>query len=273
MVRLNILVSLIIVGVFGFFWAIPVYALVVGSIKNLQEVMGTPVLSPPLNIDLNTVLSVFSELRDPLVNTIIVVVPVAFVSTMLGSLAAYSIYRRTGSIGDTLMLLIAISTYIPYQALLVPLVEFIKILGLYDTLPGLVLAFLIYYSPMAALLMVIFMTAIPRDMVEAALIDGAGEIRIFRRIVLPLLGPGLTSTIIFILIMVWNNFYIPLIMTRGYEKYITLKIFSYVGQSGTLYNQMFAAALIGSLPPLLIFILLGRYFIRGLLVLGTGARG
>ncbi len=273
MARLSMIIALTITGVFSLIWVIPVYALIVGSVKSLQEVMGAPVLSPPSNIDLGTILNVLMELRGPLINTAIVVLPVAFIATLLGSLAAYSIYRRSGGVSDAVMLLIAISTYIPYQTLLVPLVELVKSLGLYDTLAGLALAFLIYYSPMAALLMFIFLTAIPRDLVEAALVDGAGEVRIFRRVVLPLLGPGLASTIIFILIMTWNNFYMPLILMRGYEKHITLKIFSYVGQSGTLYNQMFAAALIGSLPPLLIFMLLGRYFIRGLLVLGTGARG
>jgi len=144
---------------------------------------------------------------------------------------------------------------------------------MYNTIPGVIFGFMIYYTPMAALLMYIFMTAIPKDVVEAALVDGADEWTIFRKVVFPLLGPAITSTVIFILIMTWNNFFIPLILTRGYEKHITLKIFSYVGQSGTFYNKMFAAALLGSLPPLIIFMFLGRYFIRGLLVLGAGTKG
>ncbi len=273
MPRLSTVTASIIIALFGLVWFMPVYALIVGSLKSLKEVMGTPVLSPPESIDTSTLAKVFWELRGPLLNTSIIVIPTAFVSALIGSLAAYAIYRRGGKISDAIMLLIAISTYIPYHVILVPLVQFTKTLGLYDTLPGVMFGFLIYYTPMAALLMYIFITAIPRDVIEAALVDGAGEWRILRRVVLPLLGPGITSTIIFILIMTWNNFFIPLILTRGYEKHITLKIFSYVGQSGTLYNQMFAAALIGSIPPLIVFIFLGRYFIKGLLVLGTGAKG
>ncbi|MET1101386.1 MAG: glucose ABC transporter permease GlcU [Pyrodictiaceae archaeon] len=271
--RLNILVASIIIVLLGIAWFLPVYALIVGSLKSLREVMGTPVLSPPSNIDFSTIVSVFNDMKEVMLNTSIIVIPAAFLSAFIGALAAYAIYRRVGRLSDTIMLLIAISTYIPYHVILVPLVQFTRALGLYDTLPGVMLGFMIYYTPMAALLMYIFMTAIPKDVIEAALIDGAGEWRILRRVVLPLLGPGLTSTIIFVLIMTWNNFFIPLILTRGYEKHITLKIFSYVGQSGTLYNQMFAAALLGSIPPLIIFVFLGRYFIRGLLVLGTGAKG
>ncbi len=271
--RLNIVVASLIIILFGIIWILPVYSLVIDSLKSLHEVMGTSVLSPPRHIDLSNLALVAKELSKPLANTTIIVIPTAFIAAFIGTLAAYAIYRRSGGLSDSLMLIIAIATYIPYQVILVPLVQFTKALGIYNTLPGVMFGFLVYYTPMAALLMYIFMTALPRDVVEAALVDGADEWTIFRRVVLPLLGPAITSTIIFILIMTWNNFFIPLILTRGYDKHITLKIFSYVGQSGTFYNKMFAAALIGSLPPLVIFIFLGRYFIRGLLVLGAGTKG
>ncbi len=271
--RLNLIVAIIVVILFGIVWFIPVYSLIVGSIKTLAEVMGTPVIYPPTQLSLSTLMKVFNQLKTPLINTAVVVIPTSVIATLIGTATAYAIHRRADKLSDTIMLLIAISTYIPYQSILVPLVHVIKSLGLYNTLPGIMVGFLIYYTPMAALLMVIFLTSIPKDLIEAAVVDGASDFRVFRKVVLPLLGPGIASTIVFILIMTWNNFFMPLILTRGYDKHITLKIFSYVGQSGTLYNQMFAAALIGSLPPLIVFIFLGRYFIRGLLMLGTGAKG
>ncbi len=271
--RLNLIVAIVVVVVFGIVWFIPVYSLIVGSIKTLAEVMGTPVIYPPTQLSLSTLVKVFNQLKTPLINTAVVVIPTSVIATLIGTATAYAIHRRADKLSDTIMLLIAISTYIPYQSILVPLVHVIKALRLYNTLPGIMVGFLIYYTPMAALLMVIFLTSIPKDLIEAAVVDGASDFRVFRKVVLPLLGPGIASTIVFILIMTWNNFFMPLILTRGYDKHITLKIFSYVGQSGTLYNQMFAAALIGSLPPLIVFIFLGRYFIRGLLMLGTGAKG
>ncbi|MEB3780061.1 MAG: carbohydrate ABC transporter permease [Desulfurococcales archaeon] len=271
--ELRLLAASLIIIVVGVLWIIPMYSLLAGSLKSLAEVQGTPVLSPPARPSLEAVRKVSLELRDPIINTVLIVVPVALVSTLLGSAAAYAIYRRMDRVSDTIMVLIAIATYIPYHAILVPLINLIKGLGLYDTLPGIALALLVYYTPMAALLMVIFISAIPRFYIEAAMVDGAGDSRIYRRVVLPLLGPGITSTMIFILIMTWNNFFIPLMLSRGYEKYITLKIFSYVGQSGTLYNEMFAASLIGSLPPLIIFLAMGRYFIKGLQAFGGGVKG
>ncbi|MCY0868565.1 MAG: carbohydrate ABC transporter permease [Desulfurococcus sp.] len=268
----NQVVASLIIAVFGILWIIPVYSLISGSLKSLAEVQGTPVLSPPMNPSLETLVKVAGELETPIINTVLVVVPVAGASTFLGALAAYAIYRRMDKLSNTIMIAIAIATYIPYQAILVPLIRLVRSLGLYNTLPGLAVAFMTYYTPMAALLMVIFISAVPRFYVEAAMVDGAWDLRIFRKVVLPLLGPGLTSTMIFLLIMTWNNFYIPLMTTLGYEKHITLKIFSYVGQSGNLYNEMFAAALIGSLPPLIVFIALGRYFIRGLQAYGGGVK-
>jgi len=257
-------------------WMFPVYTIVVGALKSLGDVLSSPAFTPPKSIDLSTIAKVLSEMSEPMINTISTVIPVAMIATFIGSLGAYSIYRRFDKISDITVILIAIATYIPYQAILIPIVNLFRTLEIYtnlklfDTLPGLALGFTIYYTPMATLLMTIFITAIPKDYIEAALVDGAGEFKIYRRCVLPLLGPGLVSTFIFILIMTWNNFFIPLVLTRGYDKHVTLKIFSYVGQSGSLYNEMFAASLIGSIPPLIVFILLGRYFIRGLIALGTG---
>jgi glucose/arabinose transport system permease protein len=94
---------------------------------------------------------------------------------------------------------------------------------------GAFLAFIIFYTLIASLLLTIFVSSIPKELINAAEVDGASELTIFRKIVLPLLGPGLTSTIVFIVIQAWNNFFIPLILVRGYEKHVTLKVYSYIG--------------------------------------------
>jgi len=277
-VRLNVLTATIIMAVLGFIWAIPVYALIVGSVKSLADALGSPLLAPPREFDPGAVWRAFQLMANAMLNTAIVVIPSAFVATFVGSMAAFAIYLWGGKVADYVPPVIAISTYIPYQALIVPVIMFVKnlegVLGvpLYDTLHGLFLVFLIYFTPMATLLMFIFTNTVPRDLVEAALVDGMKSLQIYRRIILPMTMSGFVATLIFLLINMWNNFFIPLSMTRGYEKHITLKIFSYVGQAGTIYNEMFAAALIGSLPPLIVFIVMGRYFIRGMLAYTGGGR-
>lgn len=276
--RLNVLTATIIMAVLGFIWAIPVYALIVGSVKSLADALGSPLLAPPREFDPGAVWRAFQLMANAMLNTAIVVIPSAFVATFVGSMAAFAIYLWGGKVADYVPPVIAISTYIPYQALIVPVIMFVKnlegVLGvpLYDTLHGLFLVFLIYFTPMATLLMFIFTNTVPRDLVEAALVDGMKPLQIYRRIILPMTMSGFVATLILLLINMWNNFFIPLSMTRGYEKHITLKIFSYVGQAGTIYNEMFAAALIGSLPPLIVFIVMGKYFIRGMLAYTGGGR-
>lgn len=276
--RRNILFATIIVVALGVAWIIPLYALLVGSIKSLADAMGSPLLDPPRELDLDTLARAFRTLSTAMTNTAVIVIPCAFISVLLGSIAAFGIYLKGGRVADFVPPLIAITTYIPYQALIVPLVSIIRELErtlgvtIYDTLHGIFLVFLLYYTPMATLLMFIFTNNLPRELIEASLVDGMGPLTAYRRVALPLLSPGFVAATIFILINMWNNFFIPLSMSRGYEKHITLRIFGYVGQAGTIYNEMFAAALIGSLPPLIIFVVLSRYFVRGLMAFTGGGR-
>ncbi|MEM5833405.1 MAG: carbohydrate ABC transporter permease [Candidatus Aenigmatarchaeota archaeon] len=277
-IRRNILVAVITITLLGFIWIIPLYALIVGSVKSLADAMGSPLLDLPRELDAGTLYRAFNILSTAMQNTAVVVIPAAFISVFLGSVAAFGIYLKGGRVADYLPPLIAITTYIPYQALIVPLISIIRELEktlnvvLYDTLHGMFLVFLLYYTPMATLLMFIFTNNLPRELIEASLVDGMSPFKAYRRVALPLLSPGFVAALIFILINMWNNFFIPLSMTRGYEKHITLRIFSYVGQAGTIYNEMFAAALIGSLPPLVVFIVLSRYFVRGLMAFTGGGR-
>ncbi len=276
--KLNILIASIVLILFGLFWAIPLYALIIGSVKSLADAMGSPLLDLPKELDMGAIVRAFNLLINAIINTAAVTIPASFVAVLLGSLAAFAIYLRSGPIADYVPPLIAITTYIPYQALIVPLISLIRQietifkLPLYDTLHGLFMVFLIYFTPMATLLMFIFMNNLPREIIEAALTDGMKPLVVYRRVALPLLSPGFVATLIFILIQMWNNFFIPLSMTRGYEKHVTLKTFGYVGEMGTIYNEMFAAAAISSLPPLLIFLFLGKYFVRGLLTFTGGGR-
>jgi len=264
--------AFIIITVIGILWAIPLYVLIIGSLKDVREVLTTPIFLPPSKPNLNTFFITIDSMLEALMNTSLEVLPAATISAILGSLSAYAFYRYTSKIKDIILIVIAIATYIPYQSVMVPLAIFIRSLGFYDTIWGVLLAFIIFYTPIASLLLTIFVSSIPKELINAAEVDGASELTIFRKIVLPLLGPGLTSTIVFIVIQAWNNFFIPLILVRGYEKHVTLKVYSYIGQSGNLYNEMFSAALIASIPPLIVFIAMGKYFIRGLLTLSVGGR-
>lgn len=262
-------------------WLIPVYAMIINGFKSNLEVLSSPVLSPPTSLSLTAYITVFNALAKPLVNSLIVVIPTSFISAFLGSMGAYFFYtlsysfsKLSSAISDVLFSLIALATFIPYQATLIPLTRLIVSMGILDTYIGIIFAMLIFYIPTGALLMSMFVSVIPRSLIEAAKVDGTGDLKIFMKIVFPLSMPGFISTLIFIIIQSWNNFFIPLIIvTTPNMRLVSVAVQSYTGGYGTLYNDTFAAAMLASVIPLAIFIFLGRYFIRGLIALGGGGKG
>lgn len=262
-------------------WLIPVYAMIINGFKSNLEALSSPVLSPPRSFSLTAYITVFNDLAKPLINSLIVVIPTAFISAFLGAMGAYFFYtlsysfsKLSSTISDLLFSLIALATFIPYQATLIPLTRLIVSMGILDTYIGIIFAMLIFYIPTGALLMSMFISVIPRSLIEAAKIDGTGDLKIFMKMVLPLSMPGFISTLIFIIIQSWNNFFIPLILvTTPNMRLVSVAVQSYTGGYGTLYNDTFAAAMIASIVPLAIFIFLGRYFIRGLIALGGGGKG
>ncbi|MEM3353758.1 MAG: glucose ABC transporter permease GlcU [Saccharolobus sp.] len=262
-------------------WLIPVYAMIINGFKSNLEVLSSPVLVPPTSFSISAYVSVFSTLEKPLINSLIVVIPTSLVSAFLGAMGAYFFYslsysfsRFSSALSDFLFSLISLATFIPYQSTLIPLTRLIASTGLLDTYIGIIFAMLIFYIPTGALLMSMFISVIPRSLIEAAKMDGTGDMKIFMKIVFPLSMPGFISTLIFIIIQSWNNFFIPLILvTTPGMRLVSIAVQGYTGGYGTLYNDTFAAAMIASIIPLAIFIFLGRYFIRGLIALGGGGKG
>lgn len=271
----------LVIIIFVVVWLVPIYAMVINGLKSDVAVYTTPVLVPSSSPTLEPFQAVWSSLSRPLLNSLIIVLPVAFIATFLGSMAAYFFYMLSNSfskvssfISNFLFSLISLATFIPYQATLIPLTKLIADMGLLNTYWGLAFAFFIFYMPTGALLMSIFITAIPPRIIEAARLDKGSDWRIFIKLVFPLSLPGFVSTLIFNIIETWNNFFIPLMLTTTPNmRLIPVTVQSFTGGYATLYNETFAAAFIASIVPLGIFIFLGRYFIKGLIALGTGGKG
>ena len=263
----------VILIILGALWLIPAYALLIDGLKTTSGVLATPVLLPAA-FSFGAMHIVIDALSRPILNSLLYVLPVAVISTFVGSLAAYYFYKVTSFLNSTIFTIIAIATFVPYQITLVPLIKMVVSLGIFNSTYGLIFAFLFLYLPTGALLMSIFIAVLPKTTLESARVDGAGDFTVFRRIVVPLTLPGMISTFIFILIETWNNFFIPLVLiSSSSRRTAAVALLSYTGGYGTLYNESFAAAFISSLIPLAIFILLGRYFVRGLMAFGSGAKG
>lgn len=271
--RITAVIKYAVLVLFSIAWLVPAYSMIINSLKTAEGVITTPVLQPA-GFSTGALSVVLSQMSQPLINSIVVVVPVAIISTFIGAMAAYYLYRVTSLFNNVVFTVVAIATFIPYQITLVPLTRLVVQAGIFNTYPGLIFAFLIFYLPTGALLMSIFMAVLPKKTIEAARIDGASDWLIFRRIVWPLVVPGAVSTFMFIVVETWNNFFIPLILTSTPGmRTVSVAVLYYSGGFGSLYNESFAAALIASIVPLIIIVILGRYFIRGFLALGTANKG
>ncbi len=254
-------------------WLIPVYAMLIDGMKSAGGVLTTPILQPT-GLSFTSLIEVSTALELPIVNSLIISVTTATVSTLIGALAAFYFYKGRSWTNNSVFVIIAIATFIPYQITLVPVTEILSTLGLFNTYPGLIFTFVIFHLPGGALLMTIFMSNLPKSIIESARADGAGDWAVFSRVAFPLTLAGAVSTFILTFVEVWNNFFIPLVLTSTPNMYTaSISLLSYTGGYGTLYNDSFAAALVASLIPLLVFVILGRYFMRGFLALGSGSKG
>lgn len=259
--------------IFAVLWLVPIYLMIIDGLKTTSGVLSSPILLPT-GIYLGAFSSVFSALELPMLNSLVIALPTAAISTFIGGMAAYYFYKVNSILNTTLFTIIAVATFIPYEVSIIPLVILLVKLHLFDTYGGLIFSMLVFYLPTGALLMSIFITVLPKTIIESARTDGAGDWSIYSRIVFPLVIPGAISTFIFIFIEAWNNFFIPLVtVSTPTLNTVSLALQFYTGGYGTLYNESFAAALTASLIPLLIFVILGRYFVKGFLALGTGGKG
>ena len=171
-------------------WIFPVYVLVVDSLKTTGSVLTTPILVPA-SATLHSIITVFEALITQFFNSVVIAISTAVISTFIGAMAAYYFYRISSRINDVIFTVIAIATFIPFEVTSVPLDKLLIEIGLFNSIPGLIFSFLIFYLPTGALLMSIFLAVLPKSTIESARIDGANDWTIFSKVVIPLTYPGL----------------------------------------------------------------------------------
>ncbi|MEO8608442.1 MAG: carbohydrate ABC transporter permease [Chloroflexota bacterium] len=198
-------------------------------------------------------------------NSVTLVTNSTILSAVIGSMNGYvlSKWRITGE--RILFPLILLGMFIPYQAILIPLFEFMRDVRLYGGIPGLIIIHTIYGLPITTLIFRNFYVDIPDEMLEAAAIDGAGFWNIYTRIVFPLSVSGFVVVIIWQFTQIWNEFLFAVTMTTGDSEPITVGLAQLAGGEAVKWNLPMAGAVVAALPPIIVYVILSRYFIRGLL--------
>lgn len=183
----------------------------------------------------------------------------------LGSMMSYVLARSKGKFFTFAYLLLLGGMMIPPQVILIPIIKLLRALGLMFTETGLVLYNTGWYIPFTAFIYTGFIRTISKELDESAMMEGANGFQIFWRIIFPILKPPSASVVIFLFLFVWNDFLNPLVLlgsTKGYT--VTTGIYLAVGQFSTNWDQIFALVVLASLPVLIVFLLLQRYFVSGL---------
>ncbi len=257
---------------FAAFYLLPVYLLLATSFKSFEEVSLSRMWDLPRSFSLESFGRAWNGgegvigLSGSFVNSIALVIPATILSCALGSLNGYVLSKWKFPGSNTLFTLILFGMFIPYQSILVPLVETLRQLGLYGSLPGLVLTHVVYGIPITTLIFRNYYVGVPTELVEAGTIDGADFLGIYRHIILPLSVPGFVVVAIWQFTSIWNEFLFGLIITNQPEQRpVTVALQNLSGSQFTQWNVQMAGALLVALPTLLVYIFLGRYFLRGLL--------
>jgi glucose/mannose transport system permease protein len=247
-------------------YLLPVYVLVVTGLKSFNEVSLTQMWDLPSGLHFDSFSDAFEALDSNLANSFRMVIPATIFSCLLGSINGYVLtkWRFRGS--DMVFFLLLFGMFIPYQSVLIPLVKTLQAGHLYGSLEGLVVTHVIYGIPITTLIFRNYYANIPTDLIEAARIDGASIFGIYTRVVFPLSLPGFVVVAIWQFTSIWNDFLFAATVTSNPNlQPVTVALNNLAGSYIVEWNVQMAGALIAALPTLLIYILLGRFFIRGLM--------
>ncbi|GAB4532645.1 MAG: carbohydrate ABC transporter permease [Anaerolineae bacterium] len=197
-------------------------------------------------------------------NSIVISVVTVVLSLLVGVPAAYSLSRRRFKGQGWVMLWVLSSRILPPVGTIIPFyLAFIK-LGLIDTHIGLIIVFLTFNISLVVWIMAAFFDQIPRELDEAAIIDGCSVTGAFTRVVLPLTAPGLATTAIFCFLNAWNNFFYPLVLTRRQAATVPLALTTFLGSYLVDWGAIMAGASLLILPLLIFALLVRRYIVEGL---------
>ncbi len=260
---------------FALFYLLPLYVMGVNSVKPLEEITGGRMMSLPETFTLAPWASAWSTaqigveptgLRPYFINSLLMVVPAVAISTVIGALNGY-VLTKWRFRGDTIIFaLMLFGCFIPFQIVLIPMALVLGKLGLAGSVPGLVLVHVVYGIGFTTLYYRNYYAAFPTELVRAAMIDGAGFFQIFWRIMLPVSGPITVVSVIWQFTNIWNDFLFGASF-GGTSQPMTVALNNLVQSSTGVkeYNVHFAGAILAALPTLIVYVVAGRYFVRGLM--------
>ena len=253
-----------------FLMVVPFVWMAISSIKPEAEVRAVPPTWWPETITLENYESLFTRLDFPtyFFNSIVVALAVTVGNVIFGAMLGYALAKLAFPGKRIVFGLVLGTLMVPGVVTFIPLFVLITNLGMTNTLPGMFLPFLA--APFGVFLMRQFIMGLPDELIQAARIDGAGELRIFFSVILPLCGPALATLGILTFLGSWNNFLWPLVVAQTEDKFtlpVALALYA-VGQNATQYGLLLAGAVVVVIPVIAVFLALQRYIMQGIAMTG-----
>ena len=259
----------------AFFFLGPLYVMVATSLKDAQEIRSGNLLALPHGLNFEAWALAWSGactgvdcngLKPFFWNSVLMTVPAVLISTAWGAMNGYvlSLWRFRGS--EPLFALLLFGVFMPFQVVLLPMSQVLGALGLSSSIGGLVLVHCLAGLASTTLFFRNYYAAVPRELVNAARIDGAGFWQIFWRVVLPMSTPIIMVALIWQFTAIWNDFLFGVAFSGTDSKPITVGLNNLANTSSSVksYNVDMAAAIIAGLPTMALYVLAGQYFVRGL---------
>jgi len=266
------LLAIFVLVLISIVYLMPIYVMVITSLKPIEEINRGNYLIPsavPQWVNYAEVLfgsqRFRSEMFPRMLNSTLISFSVTALAAFFGGLSGYYLSRSRSTLAKILFILIGVGLYLPYQVVIIPLSILMARTGLGQSHAGLIFSYLILNVPLACVLMGTFFLSIPRELEEAAIMDGASRVQTYFQIIAPLSLPAFTSVAIIVFTQVWNEFFLALTLSSRETQTIQVVMAEAKGTTLVLYNLQMAAALIAVAIPMIFFLFLGRYFVRGIL--------
>jgi len=234
------------------------------TLKNYQDVIGGKTIQYQ-DAQGNTITRIGNNLGGAFLNSLAVTIPGTIIPILIAAFAAYGFAWLNFPGRNILFTIIVALLVVPLQIALVPVLQDYVSLGLNGTFLGIWLAHAGFGLPLATYLLFNYISTIPRDLLESAFIDGASNFTIFTRLILPLSVPALASFAIFQFLWLWNDYLVALVFLGEKNKTVTIAVAELVGEKGQDWQLMTSAAFVSMIIPLVVFLGLQRFFVRGLM--------
>jgi len=265
----------VLLGLFAVYYLLPLFVMITTSLKSLEEIRTGSLVALPREVTFDAWKTAWSGactgiqcegLRPYFWNSVLLAVPAVFLSTLIGALNGYVVAQWKFKGANLIFSLMLFGCFIPFQVVLLPMARVLGMMGLAGTIPGLIFVHVVYGIGFTTLFFRNYYVTIPSELVKAAKVDGANFFRIFRSIFLPLSLPIIVVTVIWQFTQIWNDFLFGVSFSQAGTQPVTVALNNIVNSTTGVkeYNVDMAAAIIAALPTLVVYVVAGKYFIRGL---------